>query len=124
MIYKGRVISLSIGSVPIKVAKERNSTLTISSSILSGSGSARCSKHYSQQKSWSIQTQLLITTGVFQTFFSSMASGTTLAIRFSSASGLCVDGSAYISSMSFAGQGKGLVLLNITLQGDGEPTLS
>ena len=126
MKYNGRLLYIAIGSTPVKIVGEKNSTFTLSMNAVAGAGSARSSKHHAANKSWSIQTQVLLSYSDFATLFNSMRNGTTPYIRFqtpmSNSRYRYFKGECVITRLSFAGQGKGLVSLNISAIGAGKPT--
>lgn len=129
MIYHGELVRLGFGTQSISnLADEKNSTLTISKEYIEGSGSvARGSKHHNVIRSWSLQAQCLFDDADFSNFINNFFLNETLSARLRFRAGIrfkTYTGNIIITQLSFAGQGKGLVRLNITAVGNGALTAS
>lgn len=129
--YHGRLFAIYYGDSIVaanKLAKERESTLTIECGYLQGAGSAAytTANHASVQE-WSIEGQMLMDATEFQTLFDLIVANSTASFAWGNTGDyttLSLTGEGIITKISFAGQGNSLVRVNLDIQGTGAPTFT
>lgn len=114
-------------ATPVALHAEKSATLTITASVISGAGEGLGKSHKCTTRGWNIKGQFLMNRASFTDFIKFATTQKSATWQFFSdyfGDGLetsCFQGFGYLTSLSFAGQGRGLVAINIQVTGSGKP---
>lgn len=121
----GNTYQLKVGQTTLtNLSNEQQSQMTFTQDFVQGAGKARGTSNRKTIHGWNIECQLLFTYADFVRLFNYMKQGQKPTLSFADKDGrFSCRGSVVITSLSFAGQGRGLVHLNLSAIGDGKPTI-
>ena len=130
MKLNGRNITIKAGtSTPLKLFSEKSATLTISQGTVQAAGQNRGDKNHNTRRGWKLTGQFLLRLDHFISLYSAIASTTPMTFEFVTAFNnsetrvTTFSGKGFVTRLAFAGQGRGLVTLNISVTGTGKPTM-
>lgn len=122
MKYLGNLIKLS--SSAMTITGETSCTITVNTaSVASASTAARQNNLTPTRKSWSVEAQCLMSIASFVNIFNKFRSAIPVPISATVPDGTTpvkkLSGNIYLTRLSFAAQGRGLITLNFSGVGDG-----